>query len=150
MLRMLAAGVWGGLVAVGASFGAGLWLDRAPAAAGHATPAQKVELKKTPPLNVPIVRDGVLQGYFVLQVGYMVESEAFKAQPDAPEAFVLDETFRATYADDTIDFRKLQKYDIDALMQRVLTRVRARMKSEIVKDVLVQEFSFVPTSSLRH
>ena len=149
MLRMLVAGVWGGLVALGASFGAGLWLDKQSSASHASAPAVKTELKKTPPMNVPIVRDGLLQGYFVLQVGYVVDSELFKAQPQTPEAFVMDETFRMAYSDDKLDFRKLERYDIDAVMKRVLTRVRERMKSEVVRDVLVQEFNFVPISTLR-
>jgi hypothetical protein len=149
MLRMLVAGVWGGLVALGASFGAGLWLDKQSAASHAATPLVKTELKKTPPMNVPIVRDGVLQGYFVLQVGYVVDAELVKAQPQAPEAFVMDETFRVAYSDDKLDFRKLERYDIDAVMKRVLARVRDRMKNDVVRDVLVQEFNFVPISTLR-
>jgi hypothetical protein len=147
MLRMLAAGIWGGLVALGASFGAGAWLDRQANPSQAAGLAVKGELKRTPPINVPVVRDGALQGYLVLRVGYFVDAEALKAQPQLPEALIMDETLRVAYSDDKIDFRKLEKYHIDAIMQRVLSRVRSRMKNEVLRDVLIQEFNFVPISA---
>ena len=69
--------------------------------------------------------------------------------PVPPNAFVVDEAFRQIYADQSIDFRKLAKYDITKRLAEVRTEVNKRLGADVVKDVLVDELNFVAKREVR-
>jgi len=78
-----------------------------------------------------------------------VDKTAAKHLPVSPEAILLDEAFRAIYSDGRLNFCHLEKYDLDRLTQDLIGRVRQRLSSDAVKDVIVQEFNFVSLSDLK-
>lgn len=148
MLRVLLAGLWGCAVALGAQQGFSHWAARpaAVAAAGEgATPAG--EIRRARPLSVPIVREGQIQGYVVAQFAWLAEPGR-TAGVDV-EPYLLDEAFRAIYADARLDFRNLRKFDLDALRATLAARLRERLGEPILRDVLVHEFNYVSKSDLR-
>ena len=101
-------------------------------------------------MNVPIVKDGAVQGYVIAQFVYTVDAEAVKTMSLPPEAYLIDEAFRALYSDDKLDFRKLEKYDLTSLTKQLLQRMHERMNNDVVKEVLVQEFNFVAKDDLHN
>ena len=60
-----------------------------------------------------------------------------------------DEAFRTIYADNSLDPKKLENFDLNGLTRKIAERVRSRVSSESFKDALVNEFQFVPVSALR-
>jgi hypothetical protein len=148
MLKSLFVALWSAAAALGAAHGYGVWETRR-AAAKVAAPAPGAELRKARPLNVPIVQDGELLGYVVVQLAYMVDVEALKAARIDPEPYLLDEAFRLIYGDPSLDFRRLEKYDVDRFKRALDARLPARLKSDAVREVLVHEFNYVAKNDLR-
>ncbi|MBL8586928.1 MAG: hypothetical protein JNK46_00220 [Methylobacteriaceae bacterium] len=148
MMKSLIVGLWCAGVALGASHGWTCWEARRAAAALEKPPAP-VEMRKARPITVPVVQDGDIQGYVVIQLAYMVDSAAIKKAPFDPEPYLLDEAFRHVYADASLDFRRLEKYDVDRLKRALDQKVAARLKSDVVREVLVHEFNYVAKSDLR-
>lgn len=149
MIKTLAFAVLIAVASLAASAGVGYWrLQKLaePAAEGH---KEQTEQKKTRIINVPMIVSGQVQGYIVAQFAYVVDSHAAKELGPIADNFILDEAFRMIYADETLDFRQLKKFDLTKLSQEVLARVRQRMKSEAVKEILVHEFNFVPREYVR-
>ena len=60
-----------------------------------------------------------------------------------PDDFIADEAFRELYTSD-IDFKHLEKYDVDRLTKVLAERINNRLAKKIIKDILVAEFTFVP------
>jgi hypothetical protein len=148
MIKILAAGVWSCAVALGASWAAASWRAQ-PAPATVQAEAKDLELRKARPLNIPVVADGAVQGYVIAQFSFTVDKTAAKQLPVSPEAILLDEAFRAIYSDDRLNFRHLEKYDLDRLTKDLIGRVRQRLSSDAVRDVIVQEFNFVSLGDLK-
>ena len=141
MIRSLFVAVLALAAAVAGSIGARQAVvfnaHRAAAAAIHST-----ESRKTHEINVPRIKDGAVKGYAVLILSYTVDMAALKTAEMAPDAILVDEAFRYVYSDDTIDFDHLDRVDF-AKMTKALTRsVNARVKSEALVDVGVQEFTY--------
>jgi hypothetical protein len=111
--------------------------------------AGAIEQKKTRVINVPIIAQGQVQGYVVAQFVYVAEAKALKALPAPPDATILDEAFRMIYAEEKVDFRKLQKADLSRLTGALKSNVAARLKSDVVRDILVQEFNYVSKDEIR-
>ena len=80
------------------------------------------------------------------QLSYVVDLAVEKKAGLPSEVFVADETFRLIYDDETIDFNRLEKVDMNALARSLVKNVNARLRAEVVKDIAFQEFSFLPFS----
>jgi hypothetical protein len=104
---------------------------------------ESIEYKKTHPIDVPMIADGAVEGYIVAQFGYTIESKNAKQPTVPPEAFLLDEAFRALYADDRLDFRHLEKFDVTGLTHALVLRVNQRLNADVLKEVLIEEFNYV-------
>jgi len=143
MIKLVASCVWICFVTVAAGYAAAMWkLEHLEAAAKTVAP-EKIEYKKTRPINVPIIAKGRLAGYVVAEFGYTLLAENAKELAVPPEVFLLDEAFQTLYADDKLDFHHLERYDVAGLTKSLVHKVNNRLNKEIIKDVLVEELNFV-------
>jgi flagellar basal body-associated protein FliL len=143
MIKLIVSCIWICFVTAATGYAAAMWqLDHSDAAAAAAAP-EKIEYKKTRPLNVPIIAKGTVAGYVVAQFGYTLSTENAKDLAVPPEVFLLDEAFQTIYSDERLDFRHLEKYDVARLTKSLVAKVNKRMGKEVLKDVLVEELNFV-------
>lgn len=141
-MRTFLTGLWVLAVALGGAFAAAtLGGGSKPAAVAAEKPV--LSLEKTRVLNVPIIAGGAVRGFIVAQFNYTVDAAKAKSLPVSPEAFLLDEAFRAIYTDDRLDFLHLDKYDVNGLLVRLAAATNRRLGAEMVHDVLVQDFTFI-------
>jgi hypothetical protein len=91
----------------------------------------------------------VVKGYTVMLLSYAVDLNALKTAAMAPDSIIVDEAFRYVYNDDTIDFDHLDRYDVAKMSAAIARAVNARVKSGVVVDVGVQEFTYAPMSDTR-
>ena len=116
----------------------------------HSTAATKAtEARKTHEINVPRIKDGVIKGYAVMLLSYSVDLNALKTAAMAPDSILVDEAFRYVYSDDTIDFDHLDHFDFAKMSKALVAAINTRVKSDVVVDVGVQEFTYEPVSEMR-
>jgi flagellar basal body-associated protein FliL len=149
MVKLVLVGVWACLVTLASSYGATAWKANQEKAAAAVQATQSVEYKKTKEFTVPMISEGAIQGYIIAQLTYSVDSNAPKNLAVPLESFLLDEAFRYIYSDDAIDFNNLKKYDLQKLTKVLIQNVNTRLNSAIVKDVLIQEFSYMTRSDMK-
>jgi hypothetical protein len=142
MLRLVISCLWVCVVTLGSAYTMIVVKTHHAEAAANAG-ADNVGYEKTRPINVPMIANGSVQGYVVVQFAYTANAED-KKQANVPiEAFILDEAFKTLYADDKLDFRHLEKYDIASLTKNLIEKVNVRMNGAVLKDVLVEDFNYV-------
>ncbi len=107
------------------------------------------EARKTHEINVPRIKDGAIKGYAVMLLSYTVDLSALKTAAIAPDSILVDEAFRYVYNDDTIDFDHLDRFDFAKMSKALVGAINARVKSDVVVDVGVQEFTYEPVSEIR-
>lgn len=150
MMMRLLAGLWVCIVALGASFGVTQWKLNQVAAQAETQPLKKAgELRKLKPMTVPMVASGQVQGYLVAQFSFMIDGDVAKGFDNQPDLFVSDEAFRLLYADKTLDYKNLERFDIPRFAAAVKANVNARLKVDVVVDVLVQEFNYIGADDVR-
>ncbi|KQP34417.1 hypothetical protein ASF27_02410 [Methylobacterium sp. Leaf102] len=147
-MKILFTGLWICAVTILSCYGAVTW--------GSGLFAKKEEpyleglqYQKLPPINVPMVADGKVQGYIVAVLVFTADARLMHTLPVPPNAFVVDETFRQIYADPQIDFKRLSRYNVTQRLAEVRKAVNARLGADVVKDVLVEEFNFVAKREVR-
>lgn len=144
MFPIVFAGLIGAAAAIAGAFGAQQFTAKAPAA--DVAVKNTLQIRKAGGLNVPVLRSGSLQGYIVAQLAYTVDPGVADLPAAAIDGLLLDEAFRTLYTDEKLNVGKLEQYDLNGLTRQLQARVRSRVNSDAFKDVLIQEFSFVPSN----
>ena len=148
MIRSLIVALLAAAAALGSSYGAVQW-SLAHRDAKPAEEAAHIAQKKTRVINVPIVVDGQVKGYVMAQFLYTADEKALKELASPPDAIILDEAFRLIYADEKHDFRDLKKVDLGEIGAELKDRVARRMKSDLVRDVMLEDFNYVSKDDIR-
>jgi hypothetical protein len=142
MIKSALIAIWACAVMFGASLEVGAFLkSRAQSAPAADTAAS--ETRKTKEINVPIIRDGGVKGFVVLQLSYVVDLAEAKKLAVQPDPFVIDEAFRYIFDDDKIDFSHLDKIELDKMLRVLTFRVNTRTKSQVVTDMGIIECNFL-------
>ncbi|PLW75509.1 hypothetical protein [Cohaesibacter celericrescens] len=146
-MRYILLGFWIGAVAILSAYFSGLWMNKQNLIEIAETPQNTgMDYEETRAISVPMIADGKVHGYVVAQFVFTIEVEALQSLSVPPNPYIIDEAFRAIFNDPDINFSDLRKYDLDGLTQRIKDNVNARMKGDLVHDILVEEFSFFPKS----
>jgi len=143
MIKIILVGFWACLTTLAAGYATTHvreFLARPPAVVASTTTQDS---RKTKEINVPKIRDGAVKGYIVVELSYIVDTNAMKKSPVPPDAFVVDEAFRYLYDDATIDVDHLETFDINKMTKTLVKNVNARMNVDAVVDMGIQEFTFL-------
>jgi hypothetical protein len=148
MIKLVLIGAWACLATLASSYVAS-YLRTASAKSAVEQPATPAEAKKTKEIDVPKIKDGVLRGYIVTQFVYSLRPNAPKKLSAFPEALVVDEAFRYLFDDDGLDLDNLKKYDLKKFTNAVLKNVNTRLKSDVIADLAIQEFTFLTNTEVK-
>jgi hypothetical protein len=147
MIKIMIAGVWACFVTLGAVYFAHIRSDvAADAGPGHEKPAQLIKLK---PITVPVVGADGIDGYLLAVLSVNLDPTALKAPESEVEVIIHDAAFRTFYGIEALKYRKPRKSDLDVVSNNLKDSMNKRLGSEAVKNVLLQEFSFVPKEQSR-
>jgi hypothetical protein len=79
-----------------------------------------------------------------------MKSDVLRRMSVKPEDFLMDAAFRAIYAADASALRGARKQDLQELTAVIKTKANERFGNELVEDVLIVKFNFVPKSEVRN
>jgi hypothetical protein len=147
MIRIIMIGFWACLTTLAAVYATTHF--RAMAAHPAVEAKAPTELKKTKEFNVPKIRDGVVKGYIVAQLSYVVDNSAAAKAPLPPDAFIVDEAFRYVYDDPSIDFDHLETFDLTKMTKALVKKVNARLGADVITDIGIQEFTFLTVAQAK-
>jgi hypothetical protein len=144
MVKMLILAVWVSAITALSSMAVSEWRLSHVATARSDAADRNYEYRKTRVINVPVIAEGSLLGYVLIQLVYAIDVNAAEKLSVNPEAIVLDYVFRTLYGDPKLDFRHLDKYDIVGLTKQIPIAMNEKLGVGMVRDVLIQDFSYMP------
>nr|WP_321462033.1 hypothetical protein [uncultured Cohaesibacter sp.] len=148
-MRYALLALWIGAVSTLSAYVSGHWINNRNLSDLSGLPIQEgMDFEKTRAISVPMISDGKVRGYIVAQFVYTIDSATLRELAIPPNPYIVDEAFRAIFNDQSIDFDHLKTYDIDSLTTHIRDSVNSRMQAKLVHDILVEEFSFFPESSI--
>lgn len=148
MIKTTIVGLWVCAVTIAAGYFGTTW--QAEKHNDDETSLAKMTQVKVRPLSVPVVKEGKVSGYIVAQFSYIAKAETVKQLTVSPEAFLLDAAYKGLYTGKEFDLAKLDKNSWSGLAKTVKEQVNARYGSEVLHDVLLEDFGFVAAGSVRH
>jgi flagellar basal body-associated protein FliL len=148
VLKLVIIGIWVALVtAAAAYFSAGL-MSQPPAADG-AEAGHVVEQVSTEMTSVPMIRDGTILGYVIIQLNFAVDKAKLEEAKVEPAPFLVDAAFRAVYQNSQADFARLRASDIDKLTDSIRDEANKRLGPDVVQQVLIQQLNYVRKDDIR-
>jgi hypothetical protein len=152
VIKTLLTGLWVAGVALGSSYAAATWPSGEETVTAQESTGPVIdglEYRKPKALTVPMISDGRLRGYVVAKIVFTADAKELHDFPIDPQPFVMDEAFRRIYTDGKVEFDKMSKYNLDEITKAIKTNVNARIGSELIQDVLVEEVNYVDKESLK-
>jgi len=147
MIRNVVAGFWVCAVTLASCYAAVTWsVGRAPTE--ETGQYEGLQYKKLPAMNIPIVAEGAVQGYVVANFVFTADAKTLREISVPPDSFLQNEMFRYIYGDDTLDFRRLSRYNVNGMISNVRERTNKRLGAEIIKEILIENFNFVDKSDI--
>lgn len=141
ILQTIGFGLWLTGVTIASSYAAAYFLtDLHETAEIDVVPG--LDYERTNPISVPMIENGSVQGYVVAKFVFTMDGDALRSLSVPPHSFVMDAAFRTIYADEALDFRNLERYDLDALTDRIRDSVNERLGKPLVRDLLIEELAF--------
>lgn len=141
-------GIWVAVVTAGvAYFSAGFFATPPEAAEGGQ--AVTLEQLSTEMTSVPMIRDGQVLGYVIIQLNYAIDKAAKEKAHIDPLPYLVDAAFRAVYLNPQADFAKLRASDIDKLTEAIKTEANRRLGDGMVREVLLAQLNFVRKEDIR-
>jgi hypothetical protein len=142
MMKILAAGLWMSATMLISGYGTTQYIT-AQKRIGEEEPAfVGLDYETVNPVNVPILSDGILQGYVVVKMVFTADGDTLRRLPVPPHPFLVDEAFRMLYSDETLNFRNLERYDLKTFAAHLKQSTNQRLGQPVVHDVLVEEFNY--------
>lgn len=150
MIKFVGAAVWiciATLVAVYFSFQMSGPKPENPENEG--APKISVETVKTDVMSVPLIRDGLVGGYFLARLVFTVDSKELKKLTVPPEAIITDEVYSYIYSDPNLDFTKVASLDLDAFRSGMRDSINKKLQQELVRDVLIEQIDYLTKDDIR-
>jgi hypothetical protein len=150
MIKLFLVGIWVCAVTLASGYAAVWWQTPPPVvAAGQEKPFSSVEAIKTRMISVPMIAEGAVHGYVMVQFTFMADARVVKALSVKPEVVFLDEAFKSIYAVENIDFRNIRKQDLPGLSKRIVESINKRFGSRILEDALIMELNYISKDRAR-
>jgi len=149
MIKLIFTGLWVCAVTLGASYySISMKMGEAPEADQEQF-FGGLDYVKTKMLSVPLMSDGVVEGYVMAQLVYTIEAKVLRRMSVKPDVFLIDEAFRNIYGGEAGNFRKPKRHDIDTLAATIKESVNKRFGTPFVQDVLIEDLGFVSKEDVR-
>jgi len=149
VLKIVILGVWVIAVTALATYGS---VQFTASMSGAASEEQKdfgVEELQTDMTSVPMIRDGDIVGYVIIQLSFQADRRELEEQKMEPTPYLVDAAFRVIFGSTDIDFRKLRSSDLNRLTSKIRAESNAQMGSDLVRTVLIQQLNFVRKEDIR-
>lgn len=83
------------------------------------------------------------------KLAFAVDSGLLKQLSIKPELILLDEAIRAIYADEALDFRKLERQKLSQLSHTLAENINSRVSANLVHEVLIEELNYLSKEEVR-
>jgi len=149
MIKFIAAALWICAVTLGAVF----YSFQAAGERGVGeTPKPMLgglDYVKTDMISVPLLRNGIIDGYFLTKLVYTVEPAEIKKLSIPAQALMTDQVYSYLYANPQIDFTKKESIDLDACRKSIRDTINTRVGVELVHEVLIDQVNFLSKDEIR-
>ena len=148
MLRLAGLGLWAILVTAAATYGS-VFFHHGSHASEDLAEDLGVEELKTDMTSIPVIRNGDVIGYVIIQMSFQADRTLLEQLHVEPSPYLIDAAFRTIFDSDSVDFRRLRKSDLDRLTLEITRMSNVQFGESLIRAVLIQQLNFVRKEDIR-
>lgn len=148
MIKVIAAGIWGALVALATTFSL-ISYKKNPTAVQQNEPAQ-IEQVKTKDINIPFFRNDEMLGYARVQFAFSFDKVQLTQLPIKPDIILVDEAYRSMAEYQFEDPRRPSRTELGKIVDSIRKSCNDRIGSQFIQTVWIQDYAFIPMTSIRN
>ncbi len=142
MIKLVLTGLWVCAVTL-ASVYFSVQTATAPVISPDDAKKAQQELVKGESINVPVIANGQVTGYFLTRISFMMDKgKATALQIPLPE-LTTDELFSLLVGNNAIDISHVQNFDVAAFRSDLKKRMNERLGGDYVADVLIEQLDYL-------
>lgn len=150
MIKFIAAAIWICIATVGAVF----YSFQVAGERGADQPPKPMlgglDYVKTDIISVPLIRNSVVEGYFLTNLVYTVDPAQIKKLSIPAPALITDQVYSYIYQNPQIDVTKVQALDVDAFRKNIRDTINARVGEDLIHEVLIDQINFLSNDEIRN
>jgi len=149
MIKFIVAALWISAVTAGSVYYSFQNAHGKPPAEPASPYLGGLDYVKTDVISVPVFTDGTVYGYFLARLVYTVQPDEMKSLSIPAGPIISDEVYSYLYANPEIDFSKKDTLDLDAFRNSLRDGVNARLGTDLLHDVMVEQIDFLTKQDIR-
>ncbi|NLR98992.1 hypothetical protein HGP17_19405 [Rhizobium sp. P38BS-XIX] len=142
MIKLVLTGLWVCGVTL-ASVYFSVQTATAPAISPDDAKKAQQELVKGESINVPVIANGQVTGYFLTRISFMMEKGKATALQIPLTELTTDELFSLLVGNKAIDIGHTQNFDVAAFRTDLKKRMNERLGGDYVADVLIEQLDYL-------
>lgn len=147
MIKVVVAGVWGCVVTLAAVYFS-IHLATAPAADPKDAKPEE-EFVKGEAINIPVMTDNGINGYFITKISFMMNKDKAKDLPIPLPALTTDELFTLLVGNKMVDLSKPKAFDLEGFRGEIKKSLNERLGGDYIQSVLVEQLDFLSKEKIR-
>jgi hypothetical protein len=147
MIKIVVTGLWVCIVTLAAVYFS-IQLATAPAASSEPKPIAE-EFVKGESINVPIIGDAGISGYFITKISYMMDKDK-SAKLDLPlPALTTDALFTLLVGNKMIDMSQPKAFNVEAFRGDIKKNMNDRLGGDYVASVVIEQLDYLSKDEIR-
>ncbi|WP_102830535.1 hypothetical protein [Bartonella bovis] len=149
MIKMIAMGVWGCLVALSTLMLSVKVNAVNPNISKVSAPvAEEISPGQTEVISVPILVEGSVQGYIISQLTYLIDKKVEQEMSFPLGVLINDAIFKCFWGSYS-DVRAVEKIKFETVKKQIIDEVNQHFPTPVLKDLLVKQFNYLPADKVR-
>jgi hypothetical protein len=149
MVKLIFTGLWVCAVTLGAVYFS-VQMSAPPPPVDEAELLKaRSELVKGESINVPMLSNGAVQGYFITRISFMMDKEKIKTVKLPVTELMTDELFTLLVGNRMVDLSHTASFDLAAFRASIKDNLNKRFGDEYVLDVLVEQLDYLSKDDIR-
>ncbi|HEY0121703.1 MAG TPA: hypothetical protein VGC14_08070 [Rhizobium sp.] len=142
MIKLVLTGLWVCVVTL-ASVYFSVQTATAPAASPDDARKAQQEFVKGEAINVPVIANGQVSGYFLTRISFMMDKGKAAALQTPLAALTTDELYSLLVGNKAIDIAHVETFDVAAFRDEVKKNMNERLGGDYVGDVLIEQLDYL-------
>jgi hypothetical protein len=148
MLKLVLTGLWVCVITLGAVY-ASVWMATRPAPDPSAAEKRQEEYVKGESINIPILANDQVTGYFITKISFMMNKDKAKDIKIPLTELTTDELFTLLVGNKMIDISHISSFDLPAFRDSIKKNMNERLGGDYVADVLVEQLDYLSKDEIR-
>ncbi len=149
VIKFIAAAIWICAVTLGAVIYSFQTAGAKPDDAPPPPLLGGLDYMKSEMISVPVLKQGIVEGYFLGRFVYTVEPEKMALLSVPPESLIMDQVYSYIFGNPQLDFARSDRIDLDAFRANIRESINTRLGQELIHDVLIEQVDFLTKEEIR-